>query len=228
MRLYRGIAVQEAAAISVVETIKRDGLVVEGRFWSGLAVPDLKPQLENLFRLPDLSLEITRPKDVPVRPRICACADRRGALYYACCHNRKGDHTASILIEFDADLDDVIVDSRDFLCTMMQLGNPAASREALDRVFGAAVLRYADRAWSTSNQKARIACCDLAAQDPEVIRAHYANDLVIGGRSFTRFSSAFMVAAPISSSQIVSVEQVDCHAYELPGIDIDLNQSLGG
>jgi hypothetical protein len=51
--------------------------------------------------------------------------------------------------------------------------------------------------------------------------------LVIGGRYRTRFSSAFVVAAPILPAKIVSVERVDCCGYVLPDIDIDLNRTLG-
>jgi hypothetical protein len=65
MRLYRGIAVQEEAAIPVKEVIRREGLAVEGRFWSRLNVPDLKSRLEDLWRSPYLSLETTRPEDDP-------------------------------------------------------------------------------------------------------------------------------------------------------------------
>jgi hypothetical protein len=131
LRLHRGIAVQESEATSVMDAIRQDGLVVEGRLWSGLSVPDMKPSLEHLWRSQDLSLKVTRPEDPPALPRICASADRRGAMYYACSHNRKGDRTASILIEFEADLADVVVDGRDFLYTVMQMGNPASSREPL-------------------------------------------------------------------------------------------------
>lgn len=195
-----------------------------------MAVPDLKPRLEDLWRSPDLSREITRPKDLPALPRICACGDRLSAMYYTCSHNRKGDHTASILIEFEANPAEVVLDGRDFLYTLFQLGSPIASRQPLERVFGAAVLRYADRAWSTpkSEQPTRIACCDLAIQDLDVIGSHAANDLVIGGRYGTRFTSAFMVAAPIRPSKICSVTRICCHGgYVLPDIDIDLDRTLG-
>jgi hypothetical protein len=228
LRLHRGIAVPEADAASVMDMIRQDGLVVEGRLWSGLAVPDLKSRLEQLWGSRDLSLKLTRPEDLPALPRICACADRRGAMYYACSHNRKGDRTASILIEFDADLADIVVDGRDFLYTVMQMGNPAASREPLEHLFGAAVLRYADRAWSMPPADlARVACCDLATQDPDVIRAHVSNGLVIGGRYNTRFSSAFMVTAPVPVTKIVSVERVDCRGYVLPDVDVSLDRTLG-
>lgn len=229
IRLYRGIAVPEATAGSVMDEIRQNGLPVEGRFWSGLNFHDLKPRLEELWRSPEILLEITRPEDQPSVSRICACGERRGAMYYACSHNRTRDHTASILIEFEADIAHVIVDGRDFLYTVMQLGNPDASRAVLERVFGPAILRYADRAWSMpeSEQRKRIACCDLAIQDPAVVRGHASNDLVIGGRHSTRFSSAFMVAAPVPAAQIASVERVDCGAFALADIDISLDRALG-
>jgi hypothetical protein len=198
MRLYRGIAVPESSAAVTVDAIREKGLLIEGRFWSGLAVHDLKARLEELWRSPDLSMEFTRPKsELPIQ-RICARARKRDALYYACSHNRKGKDAAPILITFQVEPPDVVIDGRDFLYTVAQLGNPAVSREPLERTFGPAVLRYADRAWGTSDQRARIACVDLAVQDPEVIATHSANELVIGGRYRTRFSSAFMVRAPVA------------------------------
>jgi hypothetical protein len=72
-----------------------------------------------------------------------------------------------------------------------------------------------------------IACCDLATQDPDVIRAHVSNGLVIGGRYNTRFSSAFMVTAPVPVAKIVSVERVDCRGYALPDVDVSLDRTLG-
>jgi hypothetical protein len=225
MRLYRGIAVQEEAAVSVMEAIRREGLMVEGRFWSGLNVPDLKSRLEDLWQFPDLSLETTRPKDEPLVPRICACVSRWDAMYYACNHNKNGKDKVSIIIAFDVDPAAVVIDGRDFLYTVMQLGNPRASREVLGRMFGPSVLRYADRAWVSKEQS--IAYCDLAIQDPDVIEAHAANRLIIGGRSFTRFSSAFMSRAPIAAERIVSVDRTDCTDYVAPEIDIDLNKALG-
>ena len=62
-------------------------------------------------------------------------AGERCALL-ACSHNRKGKDTAPILIAIDAKPTDVIVDGRDFLYTVVQLGNPTASRNALQRLFG--------------------------------------------------------------------------------------------
>jgi len=209
-----------------MDAIRENGLVAGAGFWS-LVVHDLKTNLDRLWQSSELSMKLTRPEsDQPVA-RICACARRRDALYYACSHNRKGDHTASVLIAFDVDAKDVIIDGRDFLYTVVQLGNPTASREALRQVFGPAILRYADRAWSTLEQSTRIACCDLAVQDDKVIAAHAANDLTIGGRFGTRYSSAFMVGVPVAANNIVSVERVNNRSYALPDIDITLDQALG-
>lgn len=137
--------------------------------------------------------------------------------------------SGSILITLEVDQADVVIDGRDFLATIFQLGNPAASRGVLERLFGPAILRYADRAWSVPalETRRRIACCDLARQDDAVIAAHAAKELVIGGRYRTRFSSAFMVRAPVAAERIVSVERVDHRDYVLPDIDITLEQALG-
>lgn len=224
MRLYRGMTVPESTADATVAAIRDNGLLVEGRFWSGLAVHDLRGRLDALWDVPDLSLELTRPKGEEPLKRICACARERDAMYYACSHNRNAEDTAPILVAFDADPDDIVIDGRDFLYTVVQLGNPALSRAALERTFGSAVLRYADRAWAISDQLARIACVDLALHDPEVITAHAANELVIGGRYRTRFSSAFMVRAPVGPERIASVERIDHRGYVLPDIDIALER----
>lgn len=73
-------------------------------------------------------------------------------MYYACTHNRKGENSAPILITLDADPDDVVILGRDFLFTVVQLGDPTLSREALERTFGQTVLRYADCTSATSDQ----------------------------------------------------------------------------
>jgi hypothetical protein len=226
MRLYRGITVPEPAAVATIKAIEDNGLPVAAGFWN-LAVHDLKSNLDKLWRSPDLSMKLTRPECEEMVLRVCACARKRDALYYACSHNRKGEDTVPILITCDVDPRDVVIDGRDFLYTVVQLGNPTVSREMLKRTFGPAVLRYVDRAWGTADQYDRIACVDLAVQDPKVIAAHAANERVIGGRYRTRFSSAFMVRAPIAAESIVSVERVDHRSYVLPDIDIALDQALG-
>jgi hypothetical protein len=225
LRFYRGIAVPESVADATVDVIRRDGLASDAGFWRMLTY-DVKPQLEDLWQSPRLSTEITRPGNKEI-PGICACAQEQDARYYACSHNRSAENTAAILVTFDADPSDVVVDGRDFLYTVVQLGNPPASRGSLERLFGRSLLRYVDRAWSTPEQDVRIACVDLAIQDADVIATHAANRLVIGGRHRTRFASAFIVRGPVAKARIVSVERVNHRHYLLPEIDITLNQALG-
>jgi len=134
---------------------------------------------------------------------------------------------APIVVVFEADLVDVIVDGRDFLSTVMQFGSPTASRTWLERLFGTAVLRYADRAWVTEDQDSRISVYDLAIQDHDVILAHSENKIVLGGRYRTRFVSAFMVRSPVPATRIVSAEQVAPGGYFLPEIEVSLHQALG-
>jgi hypothetical protein len=225
VRLYRGIAVPEASADATVAAIRCDGLRIDCGFWRMIGY-DIKARLENFWKSSELSTNLTRPKSEEIS-LICACARELDALYYACSHRRTAENTAPILISFDADPTDVVVDGRDFLYTVVQLGTPTTSREPLGRLFGPTVLRYADRAWATSDQDVRIACVDLAIQDAGVISAHAANELVIGGRGRTRFTSAFMARAPVAAESIVSIERVDHHVYSLPEIDISLENALG-
>jgi hypothetical protein len=180
---------------------------------------DLKPMLEQIWQLPVITLADTRPQ----RPRpswVCACGDEAGAMYYACQRNRSQENNTPILIAFEADPTDMIVDGRDFLYTLFQNGNPDRARPAAELLFGNAILRYVDRAWSTSDTP-RIAICDLAVQDDAVVSAHATNRVVIGGRYQTRFCSAFFVKVPVPPVRIIDVRVVSPDA-DLPPPEIEL------
>jgi len=71
--------------------------------------------------------------------RICACADKTSALFYACKKNVTAVDNTSLLITFDADISDVIVDGRDFLYTAFQLGNSERARATVERLYGSAI-----------------------------------------------------------------------------------------
>jgi hypothetical protein len=62
-------------------------------------------------------------------------------LYYALKHNRSGGNDAPLLISFEAELADLIVDGSDFLFTLFQFGDPLKARPLAQRLFGSAVLR---------------------------------------------------------------------------------------
>jgi hypothetical protein len=219
MRLYRGIAVPEHTAKRCIDDIRSKGLVAADGRWRFL-FHDLKSRLEELWQRPIITRAETRPND-NLPDWVCACAEQAGALYYACYHNRSKEHNAPLLIVFDAELKDIIVDGRDFLYTLFQLGEPTLALPVAIRLFGPAISRYLNRAWATDDQKQRVALCDLAIQDESVIVAHAANQTVIGGRYGTIFRSAFMVRAPIAAHCILDVRVVD-KSLPVPSIDVGL------
>jgi hypothetical protein len=154
------------------------------------------------------------------------------AAYYALHHNfsaGRDDHP--IAIEFTATIDDVYVDPRDFLCTAFQLWDRESQRyrewqsQVLSDLFGRAILRYFAAACRSTNQAYRIAMCNLAALDPKVVEAHFANTKVIVGRYNTRFMSAFFVKAPVHSSRI---SRLYVPGYEEAAVDISLQDFLQG
>ena len=217
MRFYRGIAVPAEAEADVTARIRSRGLSAgEGR-WS-IQADYLRPQLEELWRLPVVTYASTRSA-AETPPWICACADEAGACYYACRHNLSRENNTPLLITFDADLADVVVDGRDFLYALFQLGDPKRARPVAEVLFGQGILRYIDRAWSTDEQEQRIAICDLAVQDEAVVKAHAENKIVIGGRYRTQFRNAYLVRLPIIPERIVDVRAI---AIDTPIPDVEL------
>jgi hypothetical protein len=216
MRFFRGLAVPAAERETIMRAITARG-VEQGRQWSmGFSHPG---DVHALFSSPGVSLSDTRPESRPALPAICACGEIMGAAYYAFSHNRSAKDDTPVIIEFEAPADTVAVDGRDFLYTVFQMGKPERARPVLERAFGAAVLRYAERAWDTDDQQARIALCDLACYDASVVAAHHANTLALGGRHNTVFRNAFIVRLPVEGAAIVRVwspsDEPDLPAPEL-------------
>jgi hypothetical protein len=213
VRLYRGIAVALDARDEVIESIKLRGLVPDERTsWKG-EMPDPKQvrmRTDELFNDP---ASIRSAIDsMPGQPLICACGDIYGASYYATHHNITKDKTASILIEFEAPLDSLCVDGRDFLCQAFQFWDSTGEKDFftvgmhLASCFGPQIFTYFQAAASGKDQMARIGICDLACHDLEVLKAHSENDVLIRGRFSTQFCSAFMLQLPIPASAILRID----------------------
>jgi hypothetical protein len=202
MRFFRGLTVPAPDVEQVLSTIRGQGLS-QGNQWS-FEYRHPGP-LDELFAKPDLSTADTRQRDQAGNPAVCACGEEMGAAYYAWQHNRTRENDTPILVEFEADEDTVVIDGRDFLTTVFQLGEPTLARPALERTFGYPVLPYAEKAWATENQDMRIALCDLARHDPDVVKAHHENVVVLGGRMNTAFRNAFIVKLPPTPQSIVRV-----------------------
>jgi hypothetical protein len=223
MRLYRGIAVPEHAVAQCIEDIRSSGLaVVDGR-WR-LRFYDLKRRLNDLWGKDAITFADTRPNERSP-DWICACAEQAGALYYACHHNRSRIDNTPLLITFDAELKDIIVDGRDFLYSLFQYGQSEPALPVAIGLFGPAISRYLNRAWALNDQEQRLALCDLAIQDESIILAHSTNRAVIAGRVGTVFRNAFMVRAPIAAECIWDVEIVG-ELPSIPSIDIALDTIL--
>jgi hypothetical protein len=125
-----------------------------------------------------------------------------------------------IRVEIEADLETVAIDGRDFLYGVFQLGDPQKAAPALERLFGPKILRFAEAAWSSTDQSKRIALCDLAIHDRQIVADHCENRLVIGGKRWTRFHNAFKIKLPVEPTAIARVWRPDS-SPKLPPIDID-------
>lgn len=219
--LYRGLTVRPSDADMVKTGILTKGLAYgESRQWSFECV-DLRPRLAGLIEKPDLSLADTRPmvkiddgkggfhsELVGGYPAVCACADELGANYYAVRHNRNASAgvTHGLVIKFRAPLNDTTIDGRDFLYnSIFRDAKSPAQRDLACKLFGDRIGVYLDRAMQSQDFSYRIALCDLAVQDDEVVLAHARNRIVIGGRYNTVFKSAFLVKVPIPPADVISV-----------------------
>lgn len=221
MRLYRGIAVRADEADRTVEEIRETGLLPGNgdRQWT-MRAHNLKPRLSELWNLSVLTEADLEPPG-PVLSWDCACADEAGAMHYAVNRNRTLEKQVPLLITLEAEIPEIVVDGRDFLFALFQLGDPAKARPLAEGLFGAGILRYVDRAWSTDDDFQRRALCRLAVQDDDVIAAHAGNRVVIGGRYSTIFCSAFLVRTPLPPERIVEVRLLE-DAFEPPEPEIML------
>ncbi len=211
-KLYRGIAVPWKQKASVIQKIEARGLeYTESSDWKfSLQSPFSDSYREKMFGKVDLSTADTRAEGGE-EVYICACGEKQGARYYAYSHNRTKDHDCALVIEFEVNFVNLRIDGRDFLYTLFQMGEAAKAREAVIDCFGEGIGRYVEAAWMSdrSQQDYRIALCDLAIDDPAVIKGHLRNRAVINGRHRTKFCSAFFVKTPIAPRHIHSIEVIE-------------------
>jgi len=139
IRFFRGIVVPSGSATSTIADIQQNGLQIRKSGWRMIA-QDLKPHFDRLWSLPTITrADVNLLPDDQTPSRICACADKTSALFYACRKNVTVVNNTSLLITFEADISDIIVDGRDFLYTAFQLGNSERTRATVERLYGARV-----------------------------------------------------------------------------------------
>jgi hypothetical protein len=214
LTLYRGIAVPLERVEEIRETIRLKGISGHERTFWKFVMNDLRKKIPFLIEKPNLSIKDTRDEKASFSV-ICACGDKAGATYYAVKHNRhSGIQEVSMVISFYAPLSDVFIDGRDFLYTCFGLWDRQGQnsferqKEYLSRIFGNAILKYFEKAAMSKDSLYRIAVCDLACQDFNVIRDHAKNTIILGGRYETLFCSAFFAKTPIPFNRIIDVELV--------------------
>lgn len=233
LKLYRGISVARGNVEKVKSIIDSEGLEQSHELpWSSYIL-DIRPNLAELLNRPDLSTSHTRfyrpvqgityesvcQRDLPF-PFVFACGDKTGAAYFANTRNRIKTDDFPLVIEFLAPVEDVFVDGKDFLYSAFTNGPRRGMRDHILRCFGVEISEYLDRAWRSEEVEHRIALCDLAVQDLDVVSSHYQNQVPIGGRHGTVFRSAFMVRLPIGSHRILSINRAN-PCYEAPTFSID-------
>ena len=236
MKLFRGIAIPSDGVNDVIDHIKKNDMKLGNGLWFVMA-PDLKEEKEdsvkwkNLVSKASLNTNETRKKEVET---ICACGDKASALYYACIHNRTETNDVPILIEFEAPIQDIWIDGRDFLYTVVQLWDRRTEKlqrkmkvqKVLIEVFGENISKYLERAFETNDVDRRIALVDLMINDQKVIEDHFNNKTWIHGRHETFFKSAFSVRSPIRPSQVNNV-QIASDQFIKPDVFFDFRDLVG-
>ena len=215
--LYRGMSLPLKSLENVKRRILEEGMREHGKNYA-LQISDSRARQEELFNNKFLTTEITRPshwvetarggfRELDAsEPGICACGDLIGASYYATRHNVNAHDTEPLIVKFNAYVDRMIVDGRDFLYNaVFQRPRDDGKKELIKSIFGEGIDRYLEKSWSSpiENQEYRSAIADLAVQDSRVIKAHAKNSRIIKGRYKTIFSSAFVVKLPIQAEQIL-------------------------
>lgn len=214
---YRGITVENGMHERAMRAIRTRGLTKDDPYrWGSAGFHDLRPSMKALLHHPALDQNLTRPVMDPVVPAVYATGDHETACWYALRHNRSSRHTRAIVLTFRAPLDEAVVDGSDLLYAGFQFPGRAETKTLLLRLFGPALEPYLDKAWATDAYDRRISYCDLAVLDPDVVRHHYRNQLLINGRHGVNFRSSFLVKLPVPPEQVQCVEEPDEPAWSAP------------
>jgi hypothetical protein len=233
MTLHRGIAVSPSEVREIRDRILQIGLRSEDSPHSKIEVFNLRPRIDELFSKQNLSREDTQPRRWVTTERggysqlcggfpvICASGDELGASYYACKHNTSeaSGKTEPLLITFQAPLEDVFIDGRDWLYWVFERARSEDAIESVVPLVGPKIRRYLRRALESEEHDFRCALCELAMQDLDVVLAHSRNKTILGGRGGTVFRSAFEVRAPVPPDRIVSVSSPS-HRSFIPEVNL--------
>jgi hypothetical protein len=120
---------------------------------------DLRSITEKLLENDKLTTDETRTTEGPFTyPYIFATSDRLTGAFYAC---RQNSERTPVLITFEADVSDLLIDPRDFLATIFQSPTNeityAKQKEILSKMYGEAILPYFEQAKNKSHLNQKLA-----------------------------------------------------------------------
>ncbi|AOG03461.1 hypothetical protein [Bosea sp. RAC05] len=221
-RLFRGLALPKEDVDRAVETLLQRGHQPQ------LAKREVyQKRLSNraeIMQLPRITLKDIQGSNREWIPSVCACGDEAGASHYA--WKRSDPSLTPIMMEVEVPLHRLVVDGNDFLFRIFSRGIPELAGPYVERMFGPAAMSYARRAWSRPRgDEERMALCELAILDPEVVAHHHANSITIKGGTQTVFASAFTIRLPLEANEIVRVWQPTEPAAPSPET-VDLNHLI--
>lgn len=232
LRLKRGITIpfdKRAVTIDAIEQRGFDG--TEGS-WTFVfpEIGQVRSRLEEHLSNPEVTWK--QLLENSCEQMIFACGSKLGAEYYAASHNKNVDNGCALVIEFLHPIERVVVDVRDFLCTVMTLWDRHSIKhfekqlEVLQTLYGPSIGSYFEAIRKAEDPMRRIAICNFTAFDEQIIQAHHANTKVIAGRHNTIFNSAFGVTGPVLPNQIENIYEVE--GFSRPVSDVHLEQFILG
>jgi hypothetical protein len=216
LKLYRGITVHPDQEESIVDKIKKTGLSGDEGTYK-VKILDVNGVQTNIeaYRTDPSSYSRLRDEESKWTGKgIFASGSLDGAAYYAQKHNfsEKTGNTIPLIISFEAPINSLYVDGRDFLITAFSIFDRhskdfiESQTDALKVIFGKEIESYFKKCLSSSIPD-RINLGNISCYDINIIEHHYKNTLPISGRCETYFHSAFCVSAPIAPRSIIDVER---------------------
>ncbi|HBC3450915.1 TPA: hypothetical protein KDY51_004832 [Vibrio parahaemolyticus] len=230
VKLYRGICVPKLELSTVVDNIYTNGMQGNEGTWKPSVpnVSEIASQVEEMFHIDDLSRDSIFGN--AMNNGIYATASKNTALYYATKHNRSIENDSPILIEFEVDISSIYIDGRDLLYTVFQSlkchEDNQSKLEKLISIFGCSIERYFNSAVHASGLEYKLAMANLACFDQRNVKEHMLNTTTMKGRCGTVFQSAFVVQAPVLSTDIKSCSTMELGSYIPPKVDVTLDKLL--
>ena len=221
MRLFRGMAVPAAVAGGVVDALRRDG-VAAGKSWK-MVWPGSSAGADPAGSAKGSAAETLVDEEFAV----CACGDFEGAAVLRVqaqpLGRRRHADSGRVRVRVGRGGRSTV----GIYCTPCFRGAAAgACGDVVERAFGQRAVAYLDDAWRMADQQRRIALCREATVDPEVVRAHAANELVLGGRNGTVFRSAFLARLPIGAGSVLEIHRPSVQ-FAIPAPVAVLDDLLG-